>query len=60
LHVTALVIGRQGLLERLGARRAAPDTAGRRLHDHDTVAWNRVVRVEPGLVTVRDDGEDPA
>jgi sporulation protein YlmC with PRC-barrel domain len=53
LVVTGLVVGRLGLLERLGI--GAWDRE-ERLRSRDVVAWERVESAEPGLVVVRDPG----
>jgi sporulation protein YlmC with PRC-barrel domain len=53
LVVTGLVVGRLGLLERLGI--GAWDRQ-ERLRSRDVVAWEHVESAEPGLVVVRDSG----
>jgi sporulation protein YlmC with PRC-barrel domain len=50
LRVTGLVVGKRGLLERVGL--GAPRTP-RRLRGRDVVPWAEVVRVDRGEVTVR-------
>jgi len=47
LRVTALVVGRRGLLERLGIQRGA----------RDAVAWDAVTRIEGRRIVVRDGTE---
>jgi hypothetical protein len=54
LHVTGLVVGRVGLLERLGV--GAP-RARQRLRSHDVVAWKDVVRADRRGVVIRDGSE---
>jgi sporulation protein YlmC with PRC-barrel domain len=51
LRVTGLVVGKLGLLERLGLR--AP-RSGEAIRTHDVVDWGRVVRVDRRGVLVRD------
>jgi sporulation protein YlmC with PRC-barrel domain len=51
LPVTGLVVGRRGLLERLGI--GAPRSPGR-IRTRDVVAWSAVVRVDRPGVVVRD------
>jgi sporulation protein YlmC with PRC-barrel domain len=51
LSVTGVVVGRAGLLERLGI--AAP-TARARIRSHDVVPWSAVVRADRRRVIVRD------
>ena len=58
MEVAAIVIGRRGLLERLGIGSAR----GGRRRKHKTwggevVPWDDVVRVKPGQVIVRDEDE---
>jgi hypothetical protein len=53
LVVTGLVVGRLGLLERLGIGAWKRDE---RLRSRDVVAWEQVESAEPGLVVVRDSG----
>jgi hypothetical protein len=48
--VTGIVVGRRGLLERFGAVGSKSENP---TLPHDTVAWERVVRIEPGRVVVR-------
>jgi sporulation protein YlmC with PRC-barrel domain len=52
LKVTGLVVGRFGLLERLGV--GAP-SSGSRLRGHDVVPWSAVIRADRRGVVVRDD-----
>ena len=49
-----LVVGRLGLLERLGI--GAP-ASHRRLRTHDVIAWEDVIRSDRRGVIVRDDTE---
>jgi sporulation protein YlmC with PRC-barrel domain len=51
LNVVGLVVGRRGLLERLGI--AAP-ARRERLRTHDAVPWSAVVRADRRGVVVRD------
>ena len=51
LRVTGLVVGRLGLLERLGI--GAPE-ATERLRGHDVVPWSAVVRADRRGVVVKD------
>jgi sporulation protein YlmC with PRC-barrel domain len=51
LRVTGLVVGKWGLLERLGI--GAPH-AGERIRSIDVVPWSRVVRVDRRGIVVRD------
>jgi sporulation protein YlmC with PRC-barrel domain len=51
LKVTGLVVGRVGLLERLGL--GAPNS-GSRLRGHDVVPWSAVIRADRRGVVVRD------
>jgi hypothetical protein len=51
LKITGLVVGRLGLLERLGV--GAPHSA-LRLSAHDVVEWKDVVRVDRRGVVVKD------
>jgi sporulation protein YlmC with PRC-barrel domain len=55
LKVTGLVVGKVGLLERLGL--GAPRSAAR-LRAHDVVAWSAVVRCDRGGVVVKS-GTEP-
>jgi hypothetical protein len=56
--VQRLVVGRRGLLERLGAIRARRAASARGTHGaHDTVPWAAVVRIRAGTVVVRDGTE---
>lgn len=52
LVVTGLVVGRLGVLERLGL--GAP-RSGMRIRGHDVIAWKDVVRADRRGVVVRDD-----
>jgi sporulation protein YlmC with PRC-barrel domain len=54
LKVTGLVVGRLGLLERLGI--GAPNAA-ERLRSENLVAWKDVVRADRRGVVVRDGAE---
>ena len=49
LRVTGLVVGRSGLLERLGI--GAPESAAR-IRTRDVVPWSAVVRLDRGGVVV--------
>ena len=51
LKVTGLVVGRVGLLERLGF--GAPGS-GSRVRGHDVVPWSAVIRADRRGVVVRD------
>jgi sporulation protein YlmC with PRC-barrel domain len=51
LKVTGLVVGRLGLLERLGI--GAPES-GDRIRTHDLIAWSSVVRADRRGIVVRD------
>ena len=51
LRVTGLVVGRRGLLERLGI--GAPHRR-ERVRTHDAVPWSAVVRADKRGVVVRD------
>lgn len=51
LRVTGLVVGRLGLLERIGI--GAPKSA-QRLRGHDVVPWSTVIRADRRGVVVRD------
>jgi sporulation protein YlmC with PRC-barrel domain len=52
LKVTGLVIGKLGLLERLGV--GAPES-GARIRTQDVIPWSAVVRADRRRVVVRDD-----
>jgi sporulation protein YlmC with PRC-barrel domain len=52
LQVTGLVVGRLGLLERLGI--GAPES-GARIRTRDVVPWSAVVRANRRTIVVRDD-----
>ncbi len=52
LRVTGLVVGRFGILERVGI--AAPESAGR-VRAHEALPWSAVVRADRGGIVVRDD-----
>jgi len=52
LNVTGLVIGKLGLLERLGV--GAPES-GARIRTQDVIPWSAVVRADRRSVVVRDD-----
>jgi sporulation protein YlmC with PRC-barrel domain len=52
LSVTGLVIGKLGLLERLGV--GAPES-GARIRTQDVIPWSAVVRADRRRVVVRDD-----
>jgi sporulation protein YlmC with PRC-barrel domain len=51
LKVTGLVVGRLGLLERLGI--GAPESRGR-IRTHDLIVWSAVVRADRRGIVVRD------
>lgn len=51
VRITGLVVGRLGLLERLGV--GAP-RAGVRVRTADAIPWSAVVSARPGAVVVRD------
>ena len=53
LIVTGLVVGRLGLLERLGIGASGREE---RLRSRDVVAWEQVESAQAGLVVVRDPG----
>ena len=55
LRVTGLVVGRWGMLERLGI--GAPES-GARIRAHDVVPWSAVVRLDRRGIVVRD-GTEP-
>jgi sporulation protein YlmC with PRC-barrel domain len=52
LKVTGLIIGKLGLLERLGV--GAPES-GARIRTQDVIPWSAVVRADRRRVVVRDD-----
>jgi sporulation protein YlmC with PRC-barrel domain len=52
LNVTGLVVGKLGLLERLGV--GAPES-GARIRTQDVIPWSAVVRADRRRVVVRDD-----
>ena len=54
LKVTGLVVGKLGVLERLGI--GAPKS-GARIRTHDVVPWSAVVSADRRLVVVRDGRE---
>jgi sporulation protein YlmC with PRC-barrel domain len=54
LKLTGLVVGKSGLLERLGI--GAPTSAAR-IRTHDVIAWRDVVRADRREVIVRDGAE---
>ena len=54
LRVTGLVVGRVGLLERLGIGAVA---ASERIRSHGLVAWRDVVRADRRGVVIRDGSE---
>ena len=54
LTVRGLVVGRRGLLERLGI--GVPSTPGR-VRTHDLVSWDAVVRIDGETIVVRDGTE---
>jgi sporulation protein YlmC with PRC-barrel domain len=54
LKVTGLVVGRRGLLERLGIGAA---TAPERLRSESLVVWKEVVRADRRGVVIRDGAE---
>jgi sporulation protein YlmC with PRC-barrel domain len=51
LKVTGLVVGRLGVLERLGI--GAPE-ASARIRTHDVLPWTAVVRADRGGIVVKD------
>lgn len=51
LRVTGLVVGRVGVIERLGI--GAPEAAVR-IRTHDVVPWSAVVRADRGGIVVKD------
>jgi len=51
LKVTGLVVGRLGLLERLGV--GAPESQDH-IRTHDLIPWNAVVRADRRGIVVRD------
>ena len=51
LRVTGLVVGRLGLLERIGI--GAPESS-KRVRGHDVVPWSAVIRADRRGVVVRD------
>jgi sporulation protein YlmC with PRC-barrel domain len=51
LWITGLVVGRAGVLERLGV--GAPRSAAR-IRSHDVVPWSAVIRADRRGVVVRD------
>jgi sporulation protein YlmC with PRC-barrel domain len=54
LQVTGLVVGRHGRFEHLGiAGQASASSA--RVRDSDVVPWRGIVRLDGGLIVVRDD-----
>ena len=52
LNVTGLIVGKLGLLERLGV--GAPES-GARIRTQDVIPWSAVVRADRRRVVVRDD-----
>jgi sporulation protein YlmC with PRC-barrel domain len=52
LNVTGLVVGKLGLLERLGV--GAPESSAR-IRTQDVIPWSAVVRADRRRVVVRDD-----
>jgi sporulation protein YlmC with PRC-barrel domain len=54
LRVTALVVGRRGLLEHFGIG-AQASASPARMRDVDTVPWDAIVRIEGDRIVVRDD-----
>jgi sporulation protein YlmC with PRC-barrel domain len=54
LRVTALVVGRQGLLEHFGVGAQASATPAR-VRDVNTVPWDAIVRIEGDRIVIRDD-----
>jgi sporulation protein YlmC with PRC-barrel domain len=55
LKVTGLIVGRLGVLERLGI--GAPES-GARIRTRDVVPWSAVVRASRREVVVRDDAQE--
>ena len=51
MRITGLVVGKVGMLERLGL--GAP-ASGSRLRGHDVVPWSAVVRADRRGVVVKD------
>ena len=51
LRVTGIVVGRVGVIERLGI--GAPKS-GLRLRSHDVVPWSAVLRADRGGIVVED------
>ncbi|MEP6909461.1 MAG: hypothetical protein ABI896_03400 [Actinomycetota bacterium] len=54
LKVNGLVVGKLGMLERLGI--GAP-RSGARIRTHDVLPWSAVVRADRGGIVVRDDSK---
>jgi sporulation protein YlmC with PRC-barrel domain len=54
LKVTGLIVGKVGLLERLGI--GAPESADR-IRTHDVIPWSAVIRADRSKVLVRDDAQ---
>ena len=55
LEVNGLVVGRLGLLERLGI--GAPESAAR-IRTQDVVPWSAIVRADRRAIVVRDDARE--
>jgi sporulation protein YlmC with PRC-barrel domain len=51
VRVSGLIVGKLGLLERLGI--GAPEAAGR-IHTRDAIPWSAVVRADRGGIVVKD------
>jgi sporulation protein YlmC with PRC-barrel domain len=54
-HLTGLLVGRRGLLQRFGFSHSGP--AGPR-HKRDAIPWNAVLGIKRGVITVRS-GTEP-
>jgi sporulation protein YlmC with PRC-barrel domain len=55
LRITGLCAGHPGMLERYGVATHGSGGPGRvKVHGHETIAWDRVVRVGP-VIVVRDE-----
>ena len=55
-RIIGLLVGRSGLLERLGIKswRAARKHGGKTRPDVDVVPWDAVLRIDRGVIVVRD------
>jgi sporulation protein YlmC with PRC-barrel domain len=56
-QVSGLLVGSRGIRERFGFTRN--ELAGPR-HVHDAIPWSAVVKVQDGLITVREGTERPS